>query len=68
MFHCMVNWLPSEMWPIAQPERVMDVAIAVLARAAIEMRDAARNFIIKIDLQVWENWFLLVLVFVLLCE
>lgn len=46
----------------------MDVAIAVLARAAIEMRDAARNFIIKIDLQVWENWFLLVLVFVLLCE
>ena len=63
----MVNWLPSEMWPIAQPERVMDVAIAVLARAAIEIRLAARNFIMKTDLQVLENWFLLVLVFVLLC-
>lgn len=50
----MVNWLPLEVWPIAQPERVMDVAIAVLARAAMEMRDAAVNFMMMVDLQVLE--------------
>jgi hypothetical protein len=54
LFHCMVNWLPLEVWPIAQPERVMDVAIAVLARAAMEMRDAAVNFMMMVDLQVLE--------------